>query len=145
MNRKIRKIFTLPVSDTLLFTEAFSFQLIVGLLVKVIPFKRIPGLFSGRQHPGLQYDASDNDLLHATLEHVKTATMRAGSVCPWKNKCLVQSLAARWMLNRRKIKSQLSLGVAFGLRKEIKAHAWLKSGDYELVAKKGNFQELYHF
>ena len=75
----------------------------------------------------------------------KRAIGRATVVSPWKNKCLISSLVARWMLRRRGIDSQLSLGVAKGANGKTIAHAWLKSGDYEIVEKGGDFTQLYLF
>ena len=79
------------------------------------------------------------------LEVIKAATLSASRLSPWKNKCLVQSLAARWMLKERKIQSQLSLGVTFGQNKNMIAHAWLKADDFEVVEKSGDYKELYLF
>ena len=70
---------------------------------------------------------------------------RAGKVSPWKNRCLVSSLAARCMLRRRKITSQLSLGVAKDAGGKVIAHAWLRAGDVEIVSAGGSFHELYQF
>jgi hypothetical protein len=127
-------------------------QLYIGLLLKVIPFKWIPQLFAGKvksqklkvknitiQVPGIRNQES------GTLDLMKTAIQRCEPYSPWKNKCLVQSLAARRMLNRRKISSQLCLGVAKDENCKTIAHAWLKIGDFEIIEKGSNFSELYMF
>ena len=85
------------------------------------------------------------NLEHETLPLIKTAIQRASRRSSWKNKCLISSLAARRMLNKRKIQSQLSLGVAKGGNGQMIAHAWLKVGDFEIVEKSGEYQELYLF
>jgi hypothetical protein len=110
----------------LLCLEAWIFQLIVGLLLKIIPFRKIPVLFS---NPGSH--GSDSPLI--TMQ-VKQA-----------NQCLIQSLAARWMLKWRLIDSQLSLGVTYDKNKKMIAHAWLKAGDFEIVEKDGDYTELFNF
>jgi hypothetical protein len=154
VSQKYRKFIKLPYREKILLSEALFFQLLVGLLLKIIPFKWIPRLFSNpsaifSQIPGnsshrtplsahLRYHSS-------TLEEIKAATWRAGRISPWKNKCLVRSLAARWMLRNRKIQSQLSLGVASDNDKKLVAHAWLKADDFEVVEKNGEYKELYLF
>jgi hypothetical protein len=136
--KHINSFFSLSFREKMLFSEAFFFHLIVGLLLKVVRFKWIPRIFAGPERKGADYDTSVGG-------QVKRFTQYASMVSPWKNKCLVQSLAARWMLNRRKIPSQLSLGVAFDQNRKMIAHAWLKIFDFEVVEQSGNYQELFLF
>lgn len=106
---KIRKFSKLTFREQLCFLEALFLQLAVGLLLKIVPFRKIPGLFAG--HGGTTDAAGPVSEVNAlTLEMVKQAVWRAGMASPWKNRCLVQSLAARRMLNSRRIASQLSPG-----------------------------------
>lgn len=138
ITEKIKIFLALPCHSKLLLLEAFLFQLIAGLLLKAVPFRLIPRFFANpsRLRP-------DRSIL--LLGEIKTATQNASRISPWKNKCLVQSLAARWMLRRRKIRSQLSFGVTSGIDKKILAHAWLAAGDFELVEKEGDYRQLYMF
>ena len=41
--------------------------------------------------------------------------------------------------------SQLSLGVLKGENSKTIAHAWIKSGDFEVVGKDGDYFEIYLF
>ncbi|MCU0458722.1 MAG: lasso peptide biosynthesis B2 protein [Bacteroidales bacterium] len=127
------------------------------MLLTVIPFRWIPRLFANPQsavRPGpatsgvripekapLFRDSQQSEVI--TL--ISTATAKTARVCPWKNKCLVSSLAARCMLRRRKIHSGLSLGVAKAGGGKVIAHAWLIAGDAEIVPKGGDFHQLYLF
>jgi len=129
--------------EKMLFIEAFFFQFTVGLLLMVIPFKLIPRLFAN--HSPHTSHASRLTPHPSPLNEIKRVTQRTIRLSPWKNKCLVQSLAARWMLNLRKIQSQLSLGVILDNNKKMIAHAWLKAGDFEVVEQGGDYQELYKF
>lgn len=52
---------------------------------------------------------------------------RAERVLPWHSTCLVKALAARMMLRRRAIPSELHFGVAHE-NGALTAHAWLKAG-----------------
>jgi hypothetical protein len=135
---RIKKFAALQFPEKKLFLEALFFQLIVGALLKIIPFRKIPGLFPNPSH---QF-ASATTIIQ---EKIKTAIVSTQHISPWKNKCLVQSLAARWMLSRRKIPSQLSLGIAINQDKKMIAHAWLKTSDIEVVNKNGDYRELFLF
>jgi len=120
------------------FLEALTLQLCVGLLLKVIPFRRIPKLFRSRESG---VDSQQADIVLC----IKQAIERAGKVLPWRNRCLVSSLVARKMLNRRDVPSQLSLGVAKDTGGKTVAHAWLSSGNTEVTGKHGDYQELFVF
>lgn len=134
----IRKFIRLSGREKMLFLEALLLHLLVGLLLKIIPFRRIPGLFKSRQ-PAISSQQPE------LVQHVKDAVIRAGRVSPWKNRCLVSSLSARRMLNRRHIISKLSLGVAKNSGGTTVAHAWLSSGNIEITGKHGDYQELFVF
>ena len=133
----------LPLNKKLLFLEALIYQLIIGLLLKFIPFKFIPRLFANP--PSLTPHSLPLTPHPSQLEAIRTATRQAGSCSPWKNKCLVQSLAGRWMLKKRKIQSQIYLGLTYGQDKKLIAHAWLKSDDFEVVEQGGDYKKLFIF
>ena len=154
----------LSYREKMFFFEALFFQLSIGLLLKIIPFRWIPRLFSNPSGLSSQIStfsahrsplSTHRSLLrshtsHLTseasyLEAIKAATIYASRLSPWKNKCLVQSLAARLMLKERKIQSNLSLGMSFDQNKTLIAHAWLKAGDFEVVEQNGVYHELYLF
>ncbi|TFG90083.1 MAG: lasso peptide biosynthesis B2 protein [Candidatus Atribacteria bacterium] len=139
MLHSFKKFMDISRREKMLFFESLLCQLVTGLLLKVIAFKRIPRLFVGPQQ------AVSGQQSSMILVQIKAATQRASRISPWRNKCLVQSLAARLMLSRRKIKSQLSLGVSTGGDRKMIAHAWLKAGDFEVVEKRGDYLELYLF
>lgn len=122
----------------MLFLEAVVLHLWVGLLLKVVPFRRISGLFACPQSAVGSRQSVD-------IESIRLAVERAGRVSPWKNRCLVGSLVARRMLNRRRIHSQLSLGVAKDAAGKTVAHAWLISGETEVTGKHGDYNELFVF
>lgn len=122
----------------MLFLESVILHLWIGLLLKIIPFRRIPDLFSSPQSAVFSRQSE-------VVEQVKVAIQRGGRVSPWRNRCLVSSLVARKMLNRRHVPSRLSLGVAKGTDGRTMAHAWLSSGESEVTGKHGEYQELFVF
>jgi len=135
---RIEKFRKFTLGEQLLFLEALLLHLWTGLLLKIIPFKWILRIFvspmSKVQSPKPQ-----------VIELIRNAIQRAGRVSPWRNRCLVSSLAGRCMLHRRKISSQLSLGVAKNPEGKTIAHAWLKAGEYEMVDRRGDYTELFSF
>ncbi len=144
---KYRKYYLLQRKEKFLFLEALVTHLYTGLLLKVIPFRWIPRVFSSRQFeaPTKKEDQSRHSVSGRQsddIELIRTAIQRAGKVSPWKNRCLVSSLAGRCMLRHRKISSQLSLGVAKNNKGKTIAHAWLKADGSEIVAKAGEYFEL---
>ncbi len=94
MSGGVDKFLKLTGREKMLFLESAVLHLWIGLLLKVIPFKRIPALFSSQQ-------SSDVSLQAEVVELVRAAIQRGGRVSPWRNRCLVSSLVARKMLNRR--------------------------------------------
>lgn len=167
MIRRLRKFMALSFREKLLFVEAFLLHLWVGLLLKVVPFRWIPRLFASRQsavgsgqsetpmEAGSRTRTCPDEVgsvgtavgsqQSAVIENIRDAVQRAGQVSPWRNRCLVSSLAARCMLSRRDIPSQIWLGVIKSDKNRLQAHAWLKSGEIEVVDMKREFTSLYTF
>ena len=134
----IAKFGKLTPREQILFLEALVLHLWTGLTLKVIPCRWIAKVFSSRQ-------SSVGSPQSEVVELIKTAIGRASKVSPWRNRCLVSSLVGRCILRRRKISSQLSLGVAKNPEGKTIAHAWLKSGECEIVDRRGGYTELFSF
>jgi len=132
------KFLKLSGREKMLFLEAVVLHLWIGLLLKVIPFKRIPRFFAS---PKSKVESPDAKV----IELIRDAVARANRVSPWRNRCLVSSLAGRCMLRSRRIQSQISLGVAKGSDGKMVAHAWLRSGEIEIVERRGDYTELFSF
>lgn len=77
------------------------------------------------------------------LKRVSAAIVRANKLACWKNVCLVSSLTARMMLNRRGIASVMYLGARFKDAKSMEAHAWLKVGEVNITPPLTGFKVLY--
>ena len=138
MIRKLRRFMALSFREKLLFVEAFLLHLWVGMLLMVVPFRRIPRLFASRQ-------SAVGSQQSAIVENIRDAVQRAGQVSPWRNRCLVSSLAGRCMLRRRQINSQIHLGIAKNAAGKTIAHAWLEAEGYEVVRKHGDYHDIYVF
>ena len=143
--RRLKKFIALPGRGKALFIEALTLHLCVGLAMKIMPFRWIPRFF---RNPRARATDAGRDTDSGTLfmlERIRQAVRQASSLSPWRNRCLVSSLAARCMLRRRRIPSQLSLGVAKNTDGKVVAHAWIQAGDIEVVSKDGDYAELFLF
>ena len=136
--RRLGKFVALPLYEKMLFMEALLFSYAAKVLLLVLPFKYCQKFVSNDKCKRTEPDVR-------VLKQIKKAVYRTNWLAFWDNKCLVMSLASRWMLQRRRIPSHISLGVAFDEKNNLIAHAWLKTCEYEIVDKGGNYRELYQF
>ena len=88
------------------------------------------------------------------LRKISREIERAARNVPWNAVCLPQAMAGKWMLKRRHIPSVMFLGVAkeravaAGLKEfeegqwqpGLKAHAWLKVGNFIVTGRQGHQQ-----
>jgi hypothetical protein len=158
----LKKFISLPARDRRPLMEALFLQFFIGLFLKLLPFRyfhrlfRIPENFSkgsgeysshsdtaSLQHP-LNSHLLNHSSLKENLQTIRYSIQTANRFVPWHNQCLVQSLAARRMLNRRKVVSKFFFGVVM-IDNKLTAHAWLMVDDFEVVAKNGDYTELYSF
>ena len=58
----------------------------------------------------------------------------AAARLPWRTDCLIQCLAAKWLLRRKNIPSQFFLAIDKVSKTEISAHAWVKIGNVSIPA-----------
>ena len=135
---KLKRFSNLSFPEKQLFLEAVLFIIAAKILLLLLPFKYCLRLLSSHKHTNAIPEAG-------RLKQIKKAIHRTHWLMFWKNQCLVMSIASRWMLQRRHIPSLLSLGVAFDENKKLKAHAWLRAQEFDLVEKGGNYYELYRF
>ena len=112
-----------------LLSEAAICLLFAKVIVRVVPFSRMAphlGVFMRpTDSPAASERAPASDV-HAELAgQIGWAVSRAARVVPFPAVCLPQAIAARLMLDRRRISSVLRLGAAKGAQKPLDAHAWL--------------------
>ncbi|MEA5005816.1 hypothetical protein SDC9_197932 [bioreactor metagenome] len=112
--------------ERLLFWEALFF-LFSSKLLLMLPFRYCIKLLK-RERPGAV------QLPPEELRRIRDAISRANKLAFWKNICIVKSFAARFMLQRRKIDSEMFYGLRVGEGK-LEAHAWLVAGDVTITPK----------
>jgi hypothetical protein len=88
------------------------------------------GLRLGRLH-------GRNHAATVVPRQVVRAVDAASRIVPGGSNCLVRALAARTLLARRGIRSELVFGVARGPAGVLRAHAWLRYQDELLLGDKG--------
>ena len=135
---KFKKFINLPIVEKMLLLETTLFLFTAKTLLLALPFKYCIKILSFKE-------LKNKNLEIEQLMGIKKALHRTEKLMLWKNKCIVMCVASRWMLQRRYIPSLLSIGVVFDENKKLRAHAWLKAGDFELVEKDGDFYELFRF
>ena len=133
----LRKFISLPKSGKLLLIEALAFIFLAKIMLTLLPFRICIRTIRVSQY---QQDAGSGLLLQ-----VRNALNRANRLAWWRNVCLVQSFAARWMLQRRRIGSVLSIGAMHDPQKKLVAHAWISAGNFEVVSRGGNYIPLTTF
>ena len=123
---KIRQFIKLSWQKRLLLMEALFWSDLSRLTILLIPFRFISP-FLGCQDERINKKNLKNDKNYIT--DIMWSISTASKHTPWKNTCLVQAITAKMMLKIRKQQSSLFLGIAKDQDKNLKAHAWLSSGD----------------
>jgi len=80
------------------------------------------------------------------LQLIGIAIYRTRWLAFWKNKCLVNTLAARKMLNKRNIHSVAHLTLKKDNQERVlKAHAWIHSNGVSIVLPEEGYSKVYSF
>lgn len=120
-----------------LLINAFWSLAVARCAVTLLPFRRIAVGLGDKNTESPTTDAGEN---RAEIEQIRWAIHAISSRLPGTRQCLVQGLAAKWMLQRRRIPSTLYFGVAKDPQGNLKAHAWLRSGSQMVTGAEGRKQ-----
>lgn len=134
----LRKFVALKGDQRWLLAEAVTVMFTTKFLLLILPVRTVMNISLSGKNKGGESDQKTLDMIKWALDH-------AGRLSFWKNRCLVQSLSGRWMLQRRRIDSQIFFGVRHDNKKRLSAHAWLKTNDFEVVEKGDDYRELFSF
>lgn len=115
--------------------EAWSFLVFARIITALLPFKRILHIVKAEKKEGSH---NINEYSRELLNDISLAIRRSSTRSFCRTKCLEQAIAGKIMLNRRGIKCNIYLGVASKdiSKKELLAHAWLKSGEQTVTGGK---------
>ena len=105
--------------------------------ITVLPFRRIA---VGLGRPMTESFATEDGAQHAAVTQISWAVRAISRRLPGTRQCLVQALAAKWMLQRRRIPSTMYFGMAKDATGQLRAHAWLRSGSQVLTGSQGRQQ-----
>ena len=137
--RLFHRFIEISFKEKTLFIEALLFLLYSKILISIFPFKTCIRRFKSVEQINDNIDIS-------TLMNIRTAIARANILVFWKNVCLVNSFAARMMLQRRGIASIIHLGLRYKNSTNMEAHAWLMVGNTNITPKgEEKYKEIYHF
>ena len=106
--------------------QTFFYTGVYRAFILFVPFNKLRK--SMGKHKQESPDKIDNDT-YRTARTIASRVMFVSAKTPWESKCLVQALTAQKLLKNKGISTTIYLGV----RKEgneMKAHAWLRCGDY---------------
>jgi hypothetical protein len=102
--------------------------------VSLLPFRRIA---AGLGAPSKESPATDNTAHCRAVAQIGWAIRAVSRRLPGTHQCLLQALAAKWMLQRRGIPSTMYFGVAKDATGQHTAHAWVRSGTQVLTGARG--------
>lgn len=135
MSNRLNKFLALPRAGRLLLIEAALGLGGARLVLALLPFRRIAARL-GRV--GEESSASITSSHDSIAEQVGWAVETMARHLPWMSRCLVQTLAAWWMLERRGVTGTVYFGVAPNPDKPFDAHAWLRCGSRMVTGGKGH-------
>lgn len=115
--------------------EALFWLGIARLIILSLPFRWVAPYLGQRMTESSLDDLPDNP---HQLKQVAWAVNTMSRHTPWQSNCLVRAMAAKRMLQSRKIVSTLYLGVTRSNPKVLEAHAWLRSGSIYLTGGQGH-------
>lgn len=102
--------------------------------LSLVPFRRIA---AGLGSPMSESPARDTDAHRAAVAQIGWAVRAVSHHLPGTRQCLVQALAAKWILQRRGIPSTMYLGTTKAATGQLTAHAWVRSGTQVLTGAQG--------
>jgi Transglutaminase-like superfamily len=137
MGSKTSKFFGLPKLERRLLVQAILKLYWCRILLVFFSFKKLSEKF--KEKP------SDPGFDMGKAKQIRRAIIRANNLTFWRNQCLVSTFCARWMLNNEGIPSKAFLGVYKENNGSMKAHAWLKVENVEIVTNDDSFEKVHEF
>ena len=114
--------------------EAGGYLFAARLAVWFIPFRHLAKRLGKKMG---ESPTSETERQHSEASLIGWAVRGLAQRLPWMKQCLVQAVAATWMLQRRRIPSTLYFGLAKDPNNQLKAHAWVRSGTLVLTGAQG--------
>ena len=134
------RLFNSSFIDKIYFIEAAFYTLWAYLMIHVFSFKKYLHWIKNKPN-----SVTDNEKI---VPRVQLTIKRVIRYSFWPTTCYTQAIAARLLLRRRNIKSDIFLGLIKNEQKELTAHAWTKvngkiiTGD---LPRLNEYKKLYTF
>jgi hypothetical protein len=126
----LSRFLTLPLREQVTHLEA-ALCLGCARLLIFLPFRQLAP-FLGRPQAGTHDTMAPlGTNQRAMAVAIRRALLRVARHLPWHSSCLVQAIAGRMMLWRRRLPSVLHLGARND--PQLAAHAWLQCGEVDVV------------
>ena len=138
MLNKIRKFTTLSREEKKLFLEAYIILGMMRAAILTISFKRLTRALEHHTQVQALETLTKTEQERAII--IGKSIIRAAAYTPWESACLVQSLTAQKMLQKRGISGVFYLGAAKDEKEKnkMKAHAWSQCGDVIVTGEVGS-------
>lgn len=145
----IVRFWQLPRLRQAVLLEATIQLLLAQIIIFAVPFRRlIGGLGDVQGESPVELPTDDRPRVYLVAWAIRAIVRRL----PRPPKCLVQGVAAQWMLRRRLLASTLYLGVACepsagSQADSLQAHAWVRCGEIYVTggAERHSFTIIAHF
>ena len=132
--RRLGKFLRLSNSERWSLAESLVLLGIARLALLMMPFRYLEPFLGMHM---AESPNTANPYYRDLVERVSWAVRTASRYLPWECTCLAQAMAGKSMLKRRGVQSTLYLGVAKDSEKNLKAHAWLRSGNVTVIGSQG--------
>jgi hypothetical protein len=121
------RFWRLPPARRVVLLEAIGQLITAQVALRLFPFNTLAG---GLGQPQVESsDCCSSEVECQGARWVKWAIRAVVRRLPRPPRCLVQAVAAQWMLRRRRLASTLYLGVARDGSHALNAHAWVRCGE----------------
>ena len=124
--RKTKTVFFIDNKLKFEFMQALIYTGFYRAFILFIPFNKLRRRMGKHKEESRENETKD---VYKIASHISWVVTLIASKTPWESKCLVQALTAQRMLKKKGISSTIYLGVGKS-GNEMKAHAWLRCGEY---------------
>ena len=132
-----RNLFKKDIEFKGLVFKALFYALQVRFMMLFVKFKRYESRLGIR---GKKDESIVTEDQMKVVMKVKSAVIGVSKYTPWESKCMVQAVAAKWLLEKYNIPSTIYFSIMKDPenKTELKAHAWLIVGDYVMTGREGH-------
>lgn len=134
MFNKFKKYIKLNKQERKILNQTFLWVLISLFLVRIVPLRWFTSLLGEFNNDKIKELKPSDDIY---IKQITKSIKRIKKRVPWRVKCFEEAIAAKKVLQKRKIESTLYLGVDKTKENKLIAHAWLRNGDNFITGKNG--------